>query len=438
MSTDRQRLSGVLAALAAATTLSLLAPSAATADAMPTGAATYVATASATADPFSLASRPGSVHTIYLDFDGGDLIGTIFSSVDSDPVPAFSLDANTAVFSSEEKTMIRKVWEQVAEDFAPFDVNVTTKLTPEEALDRADIADQQYGSHVYITDMKNRHAATCNCGGLGTMTTTGAVGEKGTALAFLGEGYSPLYTSYLAGVISHEVGHTLGFDHHGGIDGNDNQPSEYFNDLGVFMPIMGSSPIDRALTQWSNGDYPASTNQTDQIARLTELFGTVKDDHSDVKTGATKLALSKTARGLISTRTDIDAFAFTVTTAKKKVGRVYKTVTPKTTITVAPAVKGTNLLSSLTIYNSKGKVVKALTAGANFDTYREDPTNIVKTYTATLPAGTYYAVVDGIGNPAPYATLWEKDGSTTYKRMTTPYSDYGSLGGYTITYTRKI
>lgn len=434
---NRTRLRNALSTLAAATALSLLVPSAASAEALPTGAATYTATASSTSDPFSLASRPGSAHTIYLDFDGGDLQGTVFSS-ESSPVPSFSIGADHSTFSSTEKNMIRTIWQMVTEDFAPFDVNVTTQPTSDDLLIKNDEADPTYGVHVYITDMNNPHAQSCVCGGLGGLGTLGEVGGKAAALAFVDEEYSDLYTTYIASVVSHEVGHTLGFMHHGGIDGNDNQPTEYFNDLGVFVPIMGSSLLDPVLSQWSNGDYPGSTDQVDQVARITELFGSVKDDYSNTRTGAGKLAVTKTLRGLISTRTDIDTFSFSVTTMKTKVKGVWKNVTPKTTITVKPTITGTNLVPSLTIYNSKGKVVKTLAAPANIDVDRVGPTNLVKTYTATLPAGTYYAVVDGIGNPAPTALFWGKEGNSVTSRATTPYSDYGSLGGYTITYTRKV
>lgn len=94
-----------------------------------------------------LNSNPGAAKTIFLDFMGGpvdqDFLyqatpstsgGTADAILHSGgpvnlrswDVPRFDLDGNTASFSAAEQAVIKEIWQRVAEDFAPFDVNVTT------------------------------------------------------------------------------------------------------------------------------------------------------------------------------------------------------------------------------------------------------------------------------------------------------------------------
>ena len=41
------------------------------------------------------------------------------------PAVAFSTDSDFATFSTAEQTAIKRIWQRVAEDYAPFDVDVT-------------------------------------------------------------------------------------------------------------------------------------------------------------------------------------------------------------------------------------------------------------------------------------------------------------------------
>ena len=81
----------------------------------------------------AFSSLPGANHTIYLDFDGHVTTGTAWNSsngvtsIDSPAYsPAYSSDADKANFSDAELTTIQQTWKRVAEDYAPFQVNVTT------------------------------------------------------------------------------------------------------------------------------------------------------------------------------------------------------------------------------------------------------------------------------------------------------------------------
>src|SRR5262249_1399965 len=79
-----------------------------------------------------LDSNPGAPVALYLDFTGN--FEATWSNSDGDfpkpgrPVvtPVFNLDNDSAKFGGIRQGMIKEIWARVAEDFAPFNVNVTT------------------------------------------------------------------------------------------------------------------------------------------------------------------------------------------------------------------------------------------------------------------------------------------------------------------------
>lgn len=74
-------------------------------------------------------SKPDAPNTIYLDFDGH--INPAYSGWGAFDAPGYSFDDNDAAFSSAERSAIGLVWARVAEDYAPFDVDVTTEEPPD-------------------------------------------------------------------------------------------------------------------------------------------------------------------------------------------------------------------------------------------------------------------------------------------------------------------
>lgn len=86
-----------------------------------------------------LASRPSAPVTVHLDFDGTppfefndstDLWASGPAPGNSDPIPAFTIDANANDFTQGELDSIVTVWQHVSEKFSPFDINVTTVPPP--------------------------------------------------------------------------------------------------------------------------------------------------------------------------------------------------------------------------------------------------------------------------------------------------------------------
>jgi hypothetical protein len=82
------------------------------------------------ADTFSLHSRPGAAKVIYLDFNGHTTANTPWNSGVNANVnivsPAFDLDGDPTTFSDAERAAIQDVWRRVSEDYAAWDVDVTT------------------------------------------------------------------------------------------------------------------------------------------------------------------------------------------------------------------------------------------------------------------------------------------------------------------------
>ncbi|MEM7311650.1 MAG: LEPR-XLL domain-containing protein, partial [Planctomycetota bacterium] len=114
---------------------------------------------------FELQSKPDSNFTIYLDFDGHVTQGTVWNSnynINTITTPPFDLDNNPNEFSQTELNLILTAWQDAAEDFAPFDVNVTTKFPGLDALIRSNNSDTTWGARAVITDDV---FANCGCGG---------------------------------------------------------------------------------------------------------------------------------------------------------------------------------------------------------------------------------------------------------------------------------
>jgi hypothetical protein len=75
-------------------------------------------------------SLPGAPNTIYIDFDGMDISGTAWNAEFNVPVwnaRPYDLDGNDNSFSAAEQVAMSRIWSRMAEDFASFNVDVTTE-----------------------------------------------------------------------------------------------------------------------------------------------------------------------------------------------------------------------------------------------------------------------------------------------------------------------
>lgn len=345
-------------------------------------------------DVFSLSSRPGSTRTIYLDFDGATYSGTRWKNGAEIVSPAYSIDGDRTTFNDVERAQIYLAWRTVAEDYAPFDVNVTTLRPDPSALTRTSSSDATYGMPVVISPT-NSVGTGCGCGGLSYVGIFGSVGATDYQPAWIFT-YGSGTGGYNVGqIISHEVGHTFGLSHDG------TSQASYYGGAKGWGPIMGAS-YDRRASHWSSGEYADANNGEDDTTIIARTAPVVADDHANGPVGATRLTAGSPAAGTITTRTDTDAFTFSAS------GR--------TALSVAGPAGFSDLDVRLTIRNASGATVATVDPTADV----ADDASMSATWSVDLPttSASYVAVVDGTGSGAPGEAG--------------RYSDYGSLGAFTV------
>src|SRR5260221_2264149 len=265
---------------------------------------------------FNLHSKPGSQRVIYLDFNGATLTGTAWNE-GGGPITAapYDLDGNPNSFSANELTQIQNIWQRVAEDYAPFDVDVTTEQPTSDALTRSFPADQTFGTTVLIT----RHTFhACTCGGaayIGVFDDIDGNFYKPAVVFFDVLGFNE---KNIAEAISHEAGHNMGLNHDGVFAHGSIPASEYYDGQGSgatgWAPIMGSG-YSRELVQWSRGEYANANNPENDFAVMqANGLPLRQDDHGNSFATATVLTPSGsallTSAGIIESQSDVDIFRF--------------------------------------------------------------------------------------------------------------------------------
>jgi PKD repeat protein len=334
---------------------------------------------------FQLHSKRGSSRVIYLDFNGHTTSGTHWNSSfngGADIVSApFDTDGNPSSFSASELDVVQYVWKRVAEDFAPFDVDVTTEDPGLEALRRASASDNAYGVRVVISPT-NFYP---NAGGVAYI---GSFNWNSDTPAFVFSNKLGNSEKYIAEAASHETGHTLGLSHDGVTGG-----AAYYSGHGTWAPIMGVG-YSKEVSQWSKGEYANANNTEDDLA-VMQTYGLIyrQDDYGNAL--ATARALTGTSfriSGIIEQRGDVDLFSF-ITGA----GTI--------TLNVTPGIRGANLDIEAKLFNASGQQIAV-----------SNPAGLSASISLVVPAGTYYLQIDGVGTGDP----------------NTGYTDYGSLGEYTL------
>ncbi|HEX6151355.1 hypothetical protein [Nocardioides sp.] len=355
---------------------------------------------------FSLHSKLGAQRTIFLDFDGGAVSGTAwndFYTIPTSSQPAFDLDGNPASWSQAEHDTIQSIFQRVAEDFRPFDVDVTTQDPGAAALDRSSAVDTQFGTRVLVTPSTDAATRICsnNCGGVAFVGVYNLVGSSYYHPAWVFPQLLANVDKYIAEAATHEAGHNLGLFHDG------TSTVGYYTGHHNWAPIMGVG-YDEPLVQWSSGEYADANSAQDDIAVMQSYELPLRtDDHGSSFATATAMGTARTAAGVIERRTDTDVLSFR------------RTCRGKTKITVKPFENSPNLDIRLRLHSAGLAPLGSndpLSGQASFDV----ATGLKATVKRSLAARTYYLTVDGVGTLTP----------------ATGYSDYGSLGKYSLKISR--
>ena len=343
-------------------------------------------------------SLPGSSNVLYLDFDGYDLpAGSAWNNG----------QALTTAASGYSDSQIYQAWSIVAEDYAPFDLNVTT----DESTFLS--ADTMTRIRMVFTPTNSFHP---NAGGVAYVGVfdywevkykTGwvFVNNVGNSAQNAGE------------ACSHEAGHTLGLQHHGTVSGTDT--TEYYTGHGNWGPIMGAA-YGKAISQFSQGEFTNAfcyqynnSNQKvkiqqDDLAVIAGVISYKTDDHGNNTGAATDITYTLNGivgdvdsthnNGTIERNTDVDVFHFYTGG-----GGVDLSFIP------SAGVK-TNLDIEVKLYDANNQLL---------NTYNTAHNNLCingVNINQNLSAGYYFVTIDGVGSGD----------------ATTGWSAYNSMGPYSI------
>ncbi|MDB6031901.1 MAG: hypothetical protein JWM16_2239 [Verrucomicrobiales bacterium] len=360
-------------------------------------------------------SRPGAPNVLYLNFSGENLTNTAWnSSVGRTLIPAlaFSLDADNSTFSDSEQAAIKRIWQRVSEDYAPFNIDVTTERPA------------TFGSrtaHALITRSTDADGAanpSSTAGGVGYVNVFGSTSYTRNRPVWIYYNNLANNDSYVAEAASHEIGHNMGLSHDGTTAGR-----EYYGGHGSgetsWGPLMGTG-YGRNVSQWSKGDYYQANNTQDDLAIIAAKLTYRTDDHGDTPQNATPLVitagtnissttpesdltnLNPANKGVLEQNTDVDVFSCTAGAGTIRLA-VAPWVTPSGT-------RGGNLDLFIELRDASGNLIP---------TENSDTATGAAIQTA-VASGVYYLYVrnSGSGNPL----------SST----PTGYTSYGSIGQYFI------
>ncbi len=334
-----------------------------------------------------LNSYPSASAVIYLDFDGQNVNGTSWNS--GGPV--------TCAPSGMNATQIAEVFNRVAEDYRPFNLNVTTELEKYNAAP---------------TDRRIRIILTTSYewyGTAGGVSFVNSFSWGDNTPAFVFTSLLNFNAKNVAEATAHEAGHTLGLRHQAAYDNNCTKIADYNYGKGAgeigWAPIMGAG-YSQNLTLWNNGADPTgcSSIQDDLGIITSEMngFGYREDDYANEIANATAATFNNnkfSLAGIIERNNDVDILKVSLPVK----GRLHVDALP---FSVASGNSGSDLDLQVEILNSAGAVIA---------TY--NPMNVLSaTIDTTLNEGDYFLRVRGMGNVyAPnYASLGSYALNATY------------------------
>jgi len=332
-----------------------------------------------------LNSYPSASVVILLDFNGHTVAGTMWNVNGT-------FTCNSSGLSD---AAITEVFNRVAEDYRPFNINVTTNET------KYNSAPYNKRMRVVITTSNEWYGS-----GAGGVAYINSFTWGNNSPCFVFSALLGYNVKNVAEATSHEAGHTLGLRHQSSYNADCVLLSDYNWGQGIgeigWAPIMGAG-YNQNLTLWHIGPNSLGCGVIqDDLSVITKAangFGYRTDDHTDAYATATTVTFNSsgqaTISGLIEKTDDKDLFKITV----PLFARLQLNAIP---------------------YNDLDLQVDVLDGSyASIGTY--NPGNLLSTVIDTfVNAGIYYVRIDGKGNI--YAP------------------EYGSLGSYSLqaTYTDAV
>lgn len=285
-----------------------------------------------------LHSNPSSSKTVHLNFRGNvitsDWIFNEGQNIKGLETYAFDFDNDASHFGAVDQSMIQQIWAIVAEDFAPFDIDVTTDYSGGYGNGLAvNVAMGDTNMNGTLRTGTARLDGFVNGVDLPAIIPTQNI-RREMAIHLIEEDYGVSYKPdekiilhymdtrmldigmAIGNTVSHESGHFFGMQHDRALNGD-----EYDRGTDAWTPLMGTnlshdrSTWSRHLVNWQWIDHVHTPIYEDNFAQLIGVLGPRLDDHGDSDELAPPMAdvnagVRFEGAGIISTMSDVDVFSF--------------------------------------------------------------------------------------------------------------------------------
>ncbi len=257
-----------------------------------------------------LQSNPNAPVNFFLDFNGARATEDEIIQARADGleqpffIPAYDTDGDRTTFSAQEQADIVEIYRRVAEDFAPFDVNVTT-VDPF-------LYDARVGLQVVIGGDGSWHGVPTATGFAAFDTFGNGLGDN-MAIAFselfLGDKKETALETSAA------ISNALGIETHLEFDAGGNPTGNRLPGFPAYGAIGGDS-VNSLRDIFQNVAGSSSVLPIDPLAIITGNSNRIRfrpDDHGNNSATASLITLStndEVLTGIIETNNDFDVFSF--------------------------------------------------------------------------------------------------------------------------------